>query len=65
MGDGVERKFFWCLNHERVEDDRNACRWSDRLGPYESETQAQQALQLVAERNRRLDAEDERWEGGP
>ncbi|MDQ6874914.1 MAG: hypothetical protein M3042_07630 [Actinomycetota bacterium] len=64
MSDDVDRKYFWCLKHKHVEDDENACGWADRLGPYDTESQAQQALQLVAERNKKLDAEDERWEGG-
>ncbi len=54
-------KFFWCLKHERVEHDPDLCKWSDRLGPYSTEAQAQQALALVAERNRVADEEDEKW----
>ncbi len=52
-------KYWWCLKHHRVEQEPNLCRWSDRLGPYDSEAQAQQALALVDERNRQADAEDE------
>jgi hypothetical protein len=55
----AEQKYFWCLNHSRVESETNACGWSDRLGPYATESQAQQTLQLVAQRNKEADAEDE------
>lgn len=64
MADRGDIRYFWCLKHHRVEDSTNACAWGDRLGPYETESQAQQALQLVEERNRRFDAEDELWESG-
>ncbi|PZS28902.1 MAG: hypothetical protein DLM59_13835 [Pseudonocardiales bacterium] len=59
-----ERTYFWCLKHHRVEDDTNACQWSDRLGPYGTRDHAERALQTVAERNERFDAEDEEWEHG-
>jgi hypothetical protein len=35
-----------------------------RLGPYPTREAAEHALQSVRERNERLDAEDEEWEGG-
>jgi hypothetical protein len=64
MRDASDTRYFWCLNHHRVENSGTACAWGDRLGPYDTETQAHQALQLVEERNRRFDAEDELWEQG-
>jgi hypothetical protein len=33
------------------------------MGPYETRTEAEQALARVAERNEQLDAEDARWTG--
>lgn len=64
MTDPVEHRYFRCLKHHRVEHEGNACAWGDRLGPYDSESQAEKALELVEERNKRFDAEDERWEEG-
>lgn len=60
-----ERKYWWCLKHGRVEDSQNACQWSDRLGPYDTQSQAKRALQTIEDRNQRFDAEDEQWENGP
>jgi hypothetical protein len=33
------------------------------MGPYETPSEAEQALKRVAERNEQLDAEDARWTG--
>lgn len=59
MAGNSSGKYWWCLKHNRVEQDPELCKWSDRLGPYDTEGQAQQALALVEERNRQADAEDE------
>jgi hypothetical protein len=56
--------FYWCLKHSRVESGDNVCKSQDRLGPYSTESEAQQALQRVRQRNEELDAEDRRWENG-
>jgi len=53
------KKYWWCLKHHRVEQEPDLCKWSDRLGPYDSEAQAQLALALVEERNRVADEEDD------
>lgn len=53
--------YYWCIAHDKVEDERNFCRSSDRLGPYASAAAAQNALADVHERNDRLDAEDRAW----
>lgn len=50
-------EFWYCLKHHAVEP-REGCRNADRLGPYETETEAEHALDRVAERN-------EEWEGDP
>lgn len=56
--------FYWCTDHEEVEEEQG-CRAEVRLGPYPTREAAERALQSVAERNARLDAEDEEWEEGP
>jgi hypothetical protein len=33
------------------------------MGPYRTAVEAEHALERVAERNRQMDAEDERWTG--
>ncbi len=50
-------EFWYCLKHHTVEP-REGCRNADRLGPYETETEAEHALDRVAERN-------EEWENDP
>ncbi|MEV6524312.1 hypothetical protein AB0M43_20360 [Longispora sp. NPDC051575] len=60
---GEPAQFYWCLRHNRVETEGNACAGVDRLGPYATAQDASHALQQVAEREARLDAEDARWKG--
>ena len=59
---GAER-YYWCLSHQRVESEADMCAGRDRLGPYDSASEAEQALTTVQQRNEAWDAEDERWEG--
>ncbi len=60
---GVAARYYWCLRHNRVESEDNACAERYRLGPYSSAAEAEQALSRVAERNAAWDAEDARWSG--
>ena len=59
---GAER-YYWCLNHQRVETEANMCAAKHRLGPYETAADAERALDRVRERNEEWEAEDRRWEG--
>jgi hypothetical protein len=52
--------WFFCLKHHTVEP-RDGCAERHRLGPYETREEAERALQGVAERNEKLDAEDRAW----
>ena len=56
-------EFFWCTDHHTVEEGPG-CRAEVRLGPYPTRYAAEKALESVAERNARLDAEDEAWDEG-
>ena len=60
---GSATRYYWCLRHNRVETDGNACAERYRLGPYATVAEAQRALDQVAERNAEWDAEDARWSG--
>jgi glycerol-3-phosphate dehydrogenase len=64
MADDSAKAFYWCLKHSRVESGDDVCAGRERLGPFATETEAQQALQRVKERNDEWEAEDERWEKG-
>jgi hypothetical protein len=55
--------YYWCLRHNRVETDQDVCPASMTMGPYESPTEAEQALTRVAKRNEQWDAEDAQWTG--
>jgi hypothetical protein len=60
-GSGDEQgKWYYCLDHKTVED-LMGCRSSNRLGPYATREEAQNALQKVAERNAKWDEEDRLW----
>ena len=51
--------YWYCLNHHAVEGP-DGCAYKDRLGPYDTETQAARALEKVKERNEAWDT-DPRW----
>ena len=52
-------KFYFCLNHHTVEGE-DGCRAADRLGPYDTRQEAEQALERVEERNEAWD-NDPKW----
>jgi hypothetical protein len=60
---GIIERYYWCLRHNRVETDVEACAAKYRLGPYPSGGEAERALERVRERNAEWDAEDARWTG--
>ena len=51
--------YWYCLKHHAVEGEEG-CRAADRLGPYETETEAERALEIAAERTRAWD-NDPSW----
>lgn len=59
----AEGPWFFCLKHHTVED-RDGCAERHRLGPFATRAEATDALQTVAERNERADAEDRAWDRG-
>jgi hypothetical protein len=54
---GSERRWWYCLRHGRPEYGPG-CPTKDRMGPYASESEAEQALQIAAARTEAWDAED-------
>lgn len=60
---GTGRRYYWCLRHNRVETDADACPAVHQLGPFPSAAEAERALDRVRERNEAWDAEDARWTG--
>jgi len=56
--------YWWCLNHQRVEGDEG-CAHDVRLGPYETESQAEAAIQKAHERTLEWDEQDRRYSAGP
>ncbi len=60
---GFATRYYWCLRHNRVETDDNKSAERYLLGPFATATEAEHALDKVAERNAAWDAEDARWNG--
>jgi hypothetical protein len=60
---GKPDAYYWCLKHNRVETGKDRDSQDKLLGPYATRAEAERALQTVAERNDRWDAEDRRWHG--
>jgi hypothetical protein len=58
-----DRRWYWCLVHQRPEPEGSQDRAEDVLGPYPSEEAARNWKQTVEARNEAWDEEDERWEG--
>jgi hypothetical protein len=56
-----EDGYYWCLKHQRVESGDGMCRAKHRLGPYETVSDAEHAVQRVQERNEEWEEEDRRW----
>ncbi|GAA5045940.1 hypothetical protein GCM10023259_019360 [Thermocatellispora tengchongensis] len=59
MSDG---RWWFCLKHMRVEPEEG-CPNKDRMGPYESEAAAADALKTAAERNKAWREADRDWDG--
>ena len=63
MADGeLEGTFWFCLKHHRVETFESADS-KDRLGPFADADAASHALQTIADRENRYQAEDSAWGG--
>lgn len=56
-------RFWYCVKHKRVETDENMCPPIDRLGPYDTQQEAEHALATAEERNEAWDEEDKEWNG--
>lgn len=55
--EGAATEYWFCLKHHAVEGE-DGCKNADRLGPYASAADAEQALDKVAERN-------DEWDNDP
>ena len=52
--------YWFCVKHHRVEQGEDMCPPIDRLGPYPTREEAEQALGKAAERNEEWDS-DPKW----
>jgi hypothetical protein len=52
--------WYFCLKHHTVED-RDGCAERHRLGPYATRTEAEHALEQVADREEQQEAADRAW----
>lgn len=60
---GRNTQWFYCLKHATVEPE-GGCKAKDRLGPFPDQASAANALESIAEREERLESEDDRWRNG-
>lgn len=58
-----QQQWYYCLKHNRVEGEEG-CPNSVRMGPYDSEEAAANALETARERNDAWDAADKEWKDG-
>lgn len=56
----VAKGWYFCLKHQQVEADAG-CRSAERMGPYQDEATAAQALELAKQRTEAADEADRRW----
>lgn len=57
--------YWWCLKHKRVERaPRQGWFHGQRLGPFDTESEAARALEIVNARNEEQDAADRDWREG-
>ena len=54
--------YWFCQEHRTVEP-FDGCGSRQRIGPFDTPAEAAKALDTIAERNRRYDAEDAAWDG--
>jgi hypothetical protein len=50
--------YWFCVKHHAVEQGEDMCPPIDRLGPFDTAAEAEQALELAERRNQEWDAED-------
>ena len=50
--------WYYCLEHQKVEPE-DGCPNAERMGPYESEAAASQAMELAQQRSEAWDSEDD------
>jgi hypothetical protein len=60
---GKPGEWYYCVQHHKVEEGPE-CPARDRLGPYATRADAENALQTAAERNEQWD-HDPRWHDRP
>jgi hypothetical protein len=58
----LEGTWWFCLEHETVEP-FDGCGSQNRIGPWDTQEAAGNALSTIAERERRYDEEDAAWDG--
>lgn len=56
-----DNEWYYCVEHKTVER-RGVCRAVNRLGPYQTRAEAEQAMERVAERNETWEQQDKEWE---
>jgi len=61
MADTGDEKYFFNLETGQVEKGKVSA-WDKRMGPYDTQEEAQHALETAQERTREWDNDDQEWE---
>ena len=56
-----KERWYWCQEHERAEEKREACARDKRLGPYESKEAAENWRERFEAREEAWEEQDEEW----
>ena len=62
MAKDLDGTYWYCVDHHRVELFENTDS-QNRIGPFETQQEAENALQTIADREKRYEEEDSDWEG--
>jgi hypothetical protein len=61
MAKDLDGTYWYCVDHHRVEQ-FEATDSQNRIGPFETEQEAEAALQTIADREKLYEEEDSAWE---
>jgi hypothetical protein len=61
MAKDLDGTYWYCVDHHRVELFENTDS-QNRIGPFETQEEAENALQTIADREKRYEEEDSAWE---
>ena len=58
MAKEIQMSWYYCLVHQAVEPDRG-CANAERMGPYETEEEATDSMDMARQRNEEYDSQED------